>query len=445
VAEPRARPAELVTFELCTAAGAALSLPPMHLVEQRFAVPPAVDGVREVERQWDRAWSGVRLPRGASIAVGVGSRGIDGLTPIVRAVVGRLRDSGCRPFVVPAMGSHGGATAEGQLAVLAERGINEASVGASVRATLDVVELGRSDGLPLLMDRLAAEADGVVLVNRVKPHTDFVGRFESGLMKMLVVGLGKDAGATIYHRHGLERGLDQVIAGVGPELLTRAKVVLGVALIENQQHRLSEVHVLPAERWEHDEPGLLERARALLPRLPLDDIDVLLVDEMGKDVSGSGIDPNVTGRTVGWSTPRQSPRISRIVVLSLTPATQGNACGLGTVDCVPRRLIDQLDFHATFANALASCAPEDGKIPLAFATDREALAAALATIRPFTPTDLRLAHIRDTLAMERLELSPGCLAHLRDDAEVVVSPKNEPLDFDAAGALRSRLSAGSRP
>ena len=161
---------------------------------------------------------------------------------------------------------------------------------------------------------------------------------------------------------------------------------------------------------------------------------------MGKDVSGSGIDPNVTGRSLGWSLRRQSPRISRIVVLSLTPATQGNACGLGSVDFAPRRLIDEIDFGATFANALASCAPEDGKIPLTFATDREALAAALATLRPFTVDDLRLVHIRNTLAMERLELSPGCLPHLREGADVVVAPQPEPLGFDGQGLLRSRLS-----
>ncbi len=229
----------LTAFELCKADWAAMPLLPMHLVEQRFKVPATVDGEGEVGRQWDAAWSRVHLPSNARVAVGVGSRGIDGLPGVVRAVVSRLRHAGCRPFVVPAMGSHGGATSEGQREVLAERGVTEASVGAPVRATLDVVDLGKVDGLPLVMDGLAAEADGIVLVNRVKPHTDFSGHFESGLMKMLVVGLGNDAGATSYHRHALERGLDVVIATVGPALLERTNVVLGVGLIENQRHRLS--------------------------------------------------------------------------------------------------------------------------------------------------------------------------------------------------------------
>jgi hypothetical protein len=432
----------VTVVELCRAPAewAGIALPAMHLVEQRFVVPPAIDPELEIRGQWDDAWSNVALRPGASVAVGVGSRGIDRLPEVVRAVVARLRAAGCSPFIVPAMGSHGGATAEGQRAVLAERGITEDSVGAPVRASLDVVGLGEAGGLPLFVDRLAAEADGIVLVNRVKPHTDFIGRFESGLMKMLVIGLGNEAGATSCHRHALARGLADVVATAGAALLERTRVVLGVALVENQQHRLSALRLVPAAQWQQTEPEILEHARALLPRLPLDDIDVLLVDEMGKDVSGAGIDPNVTGRTAGcWSLPRESPRVTRIVVRALTAASEGNACGLGYVDCAPRRLVDQIDLSVTAANALASCAPEDGKLPLTFASDREALTAALATLRPYTPDDVRVVHIRNTLAMERIELSPGCLTHLHEGADLVVAPEPAPFAFDGDGALVSRL------
>ena len=290
------------------------------------------------------------------------------------------------------------------------------------------------------MDRLAAEADAIVLINRVKPHTDFVGPHESGLMKMLVIGLGNEVGATSCHRHALTRGLADIVTTAARALLARANVVLGVAIVENQRHEACAVQVVPAAEWDHTERRLLEQARTLLPRLPLDDIDVLLVDEMGKDVSGAGMDPNVIGRSVGcWTVPRETPRITRIVVRSLTAATEGNACGLGTVDVAPRRLTDAVDLAATAANALASCAPEDGKLPLTFATDREALAAALTTLRPFTPDDLRLVHIRNTLAMERLEVSPGCLPHLSGAAEVVVRDQPAPLVFDADGGLVSGL------
>lgn len=433
----------MTVIELCEPPDGweALPLPAMHLVEQRFAAPPPVDAAAEVGRQWSPAWGGVALPPGASVAIGVGSRGIDGLPEVVRAVVARLRDAGCRPYIVSAMGSHGNATAAGQAAVLAERGITEESVGAPVRASVEVVSLGEAGGLPLFLDREAAAADGIVLVNRVKPHTDFVGRVESGLTKMLVIGLGNEPGATACHRHALERGLADVVTTAGRALLERVPVILGIALVENQRHRACAVRVLPAPHWETEEPELLEYARTLLPRLPLDDIDVLLVDGMGKDVSGAGMDPNVTGRSTGvWTEPRESPRVTRIVVRALTEATEGNACGLGSVDMAPLRLTEAIDLAASATNALASCAPEDGKLPLTFASDRQALAAALATLRPYTLDDLRLVHIRNTLAMERLEVSTGCLARLHPEADLVVAPEPEPLAFDGEGVLLSRLT-----
>lgn len=331
---------------------AAVELPPMLLARQRFVVPDPVDVGAEVRRQWEAAWSSIGLAPGASVAVAVGSRGIDGLPTVVRTVVDGLKREGCRPFVVPAMGSHGGATAEGQAAVLAERGVTERSVGAPVRAGMEVVRLGEVGGLPLVMDRLAAAADGVILVNRVKPHTDFVGRFESGLMKMLVIGLGNEVGTNGYHRYALDRGLADVVATAGPALLERSRVVLGAAIVENQRHEAAALRLVPAADWERVEPELLERARGLLPRLPLDEIDVLVVDEMGKDISGAGMDPNVTGRSAGWSIARPSPRIGRIVMRSLTEATEGNASGMGLVDCASRRMVEQIDLDATVANEI---------------------------------------------------------------------------------------------
>jgi len=419
-------------------AGAAL--PPLHLVEQRFAIPPAVDAAAEVERQWPFAWSDAAVPSGASVAVAVGSRGIDGIAAIVRTVVACLERSGCRPFVVPAMGSHGNATAAGQEAILADLGITAASVGAPVRASMDVVHLGDVDGLPLVSDRAAAEADGIVIVNRVKQHTDFVGPFESGLMKMLVIGLGNDEGATACHRHAITRGLSEVLTACGRALMERTRVILGVAVVENQIHRAAAVRLLPRGDWEHGESKLLDYARTLLPRLPLDDIDVLLVDEIGKDVSGAGMDPNVTGRTAGcWSVARQSPRITRLVALRLTAGSEGNAVGIGAVDVASRRLVEAVDLPATAMNDLVSCAPEDCKLPLTFADDRQALLAALGTLRPYTIDDLRLVHIRNTLSLQHLEVSPGCLPHLRRDLDVAVTEAPLPLTFDANGDLVSRL------
>jgi hypothetical protein len=230
------------------------------------------------------------------------------------------------------------------------------------------------------------------------------------------------------------------VATAGSALLERARVLLGVALLENQRHEVTAVRLLPAGEWERSEPELLARAKELVPRLPIDEIDVLLVDEMGKDVSGAGMDPNVTGRSTGcWTVARQTPRITRIVALSLTRATHGNACGLGSVDVAPRRLVEQIDLAATLANALASCAPEDGKIPLWFESDREALIGALGTVRPCTLDDLRLVHIRSTLALGQIEVSPGCLPHLTESWPTEVSPEAVPLAFGDGGRLQSRL------
>lgn len=417
-----------------------LRLPPVRLVHRRFAVPPAVDVAAEVSAQWRRLAPRLRLPAGARIAVAVGSRGIDGLAAAVAAVVAGLRAADYDPFIVPAMGSHGGATADGQAAVLAALGITPQTVGAPVRATMEVVALGQVDGIPLYLDRLAAEADGIVPVNRVKPHTDFAGPMGSGLLKMLCIGLGNRDGADQWHRAGVARDLGELIRLGGGAVLGRVHVPFGVAIVENQEHRACEVRLLPGAELEAGELALQETARALLPGLPLDDIDLLIVDEMGKDVSGAGLDPNVIGRSLGpWQVKRTRPRITRIFVRDLTPASEGNACGLGFVDVTTPRLIAKVDLEVTAVNAITACFPEDVRLPLTLPTDRDAIAAALATLRPYTQNDLRLVHIRNTLAVERLVVSQGCLTALPDD--VIIGGEALSLRFDARGHLLSPLPA----
>ena len=387
-----------------------LELPAVHLVHQRFTVPPPVEVVEQVIEQWPGLASRIELRAGARIAVAVGSRGIDNLQPAVRAVVGALRSSGCEPFIVPAMGSHGGATAAGQTEVLAGLGITAESIGAPIRATMDVVVLGALDGVPLCLDRLAAESDGIVLVNRVKPHTDFAGPLGSGLLKMLCIGLGNSQGADRLHREGVARDLGQVVREAGAALLQQAPVLFGVAIVENQHHRACEVRLIAARDIEPEELALQEVARGLLPGLPIDDIDLLVVDEMGKDISGAGLDPNVIGRSLGpWQVKRERPRITRIFVRDLTAASEGNACGLGFIDVATARLIEKVDLEVTAVNALTACFPEDMRLPLTLPNDRDAIAAVLGTLRPFTPDDLRLVHIASTLALERLVVSEGCL------------------------------------
>ena len=411
-------------------------LPAMHLVQQRFVVPPAVDPAHEIDTQWPATAPLIGLPRGASVAVAVGSRGIGRLPETVRHVVAKLKEQGLEPFIVPAMGSHGGATAPGQTEVLAHRGITPESVGAPVLATMEVAVLGEADGIPLYLDRNAQGADGVVLINRVKPHTDFVGPVESGPLKMLAIGLGKQAGADDYHRYGLTRGLGETILAVARALLARVNVLFAVAVVENQDHEPMVVRLVPPETLEATEIDLLKLAKSVLPRLPLADIDLLIVDEMGKEISGAGMDPNVIGSMRGlWMAQREEPRVARILVRRLSAQTGGNALGLGMVSAVSRRFAAEIDHEATAMNALTSCTPEDAKLPLVFASEREAIAALLTTIRPYTDADLRLVWIRDTMRLERLLVSRGCLGALSAPWQLEVGPEERRLEFDGDGFL----------
>lgn len=423
-----------------------LQLPYMHEIHQQFDVLPAVDPLAAISTQWPRANASlVGLPVGAQIALAVGSRGISDIVPVVRDVVVRLKRAGCKPFVVPAMGSHGGATAEGQTEVLRALGITQDAVGAPVRATMEVVSLGDVDGIPLVLDRAAFEAEGIVLVNRVKPHTDFAGPVESGLIKMPVIGLGKRAGADHYHRLGVVRGLHGTIPVAGRALLVRANVLFGVALVENEDHRTALVRVVSATEMETEEKELLAIARRHLPDLPLDDIDLLIVDEMGKDISGAGMDPNVIGRTsAAWMTKHERPIITRIFVRELTARSEGNASGLGMVDAITRRFADQIDMQATAINAVTSCCPEDARIPLTFETERDVLATLLQTIRPFTMRDLRLVYIRNTTVLERLWVSAGCLPHVKAGRSIRVDKRPVNLRIDANGELVSPFACKPR-
>jgi hypothetical protein len=306
---------------------------------------------------------------------------------------------------------------------------------------MEVTPLGEADGTPLFIDRHAYEADGIVLVNRVKPHTDFVGLVESGPLKMLAVGLGKQVGADHYHRLGTVRDLGDIVLQAGRALLARTNVLFAVALVENHEHRPTILRVVPAAELEAAELELLGVARACLPTLPLDEIDLLIVDRMGKDVSGAGLDPNVVGRASAlWMAQRDRPRISRVFVRDLTPASVGNAIGLGMVDAVTTRLVDKIDIQATAVNALTSCAPEDGRIPLTFPCDRDAIVTLLTTIRPCTADEVRIVHVRDTCAVGRLLVSTGCLPALEGVPGAVVEPDDLELEFDSSGDLISRLS-----
>ncbi|HSV72570.1 MAG TPA: hypothetical protein VLH79_02285 [Chthonomonadales bacterium] len=371
-----------------------------------------------------------RIRTGAQVAVGVGSRGIDRLPEVVATVVDALRALRCQPFVVPAMGSHGGATADGQVAILAGYGISYETVGSPIRATMDAPQVASlDDGFPVYFDANALAADAVVVVNRIKHHTDFVGEIESGIAKMCAVGLGKQRGAASIHRFGAG-GLRDLMPRVARALVASTNIVGGVALIENAYGRIAEVHaVAAADIANEKERELLARARSLAPRLAFDNVDVLVVDRMGKDISGSGVDSHVVGRLRMPSIAEGSwpgARVRMVTVLDLTERTRGNAAGLGLVDVVTRRLAEKIDFAVTSTNHRTS--GEGGAyrstIPIIAEDARMAVRVAMGMCGRGRISDIRLARIADTENVTLLEVTQPLLAeaHARADLTVVSGP-----------------------
>ena len=415
----------------------------MLMIRQNFEVPPPLDIEAAMDAEWDRLTPTMSISPAARVAVGVGSRGINNLALVIRKVVDKLRQTGVKPFVTPAMGSHGGATAQGQIEVLAERGITEQSVGAPIEATMETVSLGdKCEDIPIFLDRLAYEADGIVLINRIKPHTNFIGTTESGVMKMLAIGLGNQKGAEHYHRLSLQRPQYEIISTAARTLLDRSKFLFGVALLENQHHQTCSLKMADKEHIEQVEAGLLKQARVLLPDLPVEQVDLLIIDEMGKDISGEGIDPNVVGRDCcSYGARRDTPCISRILVRDLTEATRGSALGIGQADFTLKRLVDKIDFEATAINCLTACCPEAGRVPLTYDNDRQALAAALTTIRPSQPDEVGIVYIKNTMDLRRMMVSQTYAEQLARDPVLVVETVGKRLEFDLEGMLKSPFAS----
>jgi hypothetical protein len=382
--------------------------------------------------------TGLRIQRGDAVAVGAGSRGIANIAVIVGAAVRYLRDLGARPFVFPAMGSHGGGTPEGQLSVLEHYGITEATMGCPLRATMDVVQVGEALGLPVWLDRHAAEADWIGLVNRIKPHTDFKGSIESGLFKMMTIGLGKHRGAIQYHRANIRHGYETVITSVGREMLSRARIGFGLGIVENGYDETGHVEAFTAEELEAGERRLLKEAREWMARLPLSPFDVLVVEEIGKNISGSGMDTNVIGRPSNPHEPFPAdPKILWIVALDLTDESYGNATGIGNADFTTRRLVDKIDMKPTLINCITACTPNAAKVPATYETDREAIETALSCIGLTPPEQARVIRIKNTLMLGEIEVSEALMPEVARRGDLTALSAPTPLPFDVAGRLIS--------
>lgn len=418
---------------------ASFDFPPLALIGQKLHDETIADPRAALRQALTPLKLQDSIRPGQRVALTAGSRGIAGLAEVLAELVAVLRELGAEPFIVPSMGSHGGATAEGQRKVLESLGLGEDKLGAPILSDMNTVLLGESPaGAPAHLDAHAAKADHIIVVNRVKSHTKFKGRIESGLMKMLAIGLGKHQGAALLHGLAPALGMETVILEAARITLAKAPVLLGVGLVENAFGRLCELRAFPAAELEAGEIELLRRAKEVSPKIPFAELDLLVVDEIGKDISGTGMDTNVTGRNrdiLGDFTGQKgfAPHVKRILVRGLTNKTEGNAMGLGFADVTTQRCVDAVDRQKTGANALTGVSPEKAAIPLTLPNDREALAAALHTLGRWDPNSVRVAHIRNTLRLDRLLVSPALLPLLPDRAEILREP--EPIFFDDQGDM----------
>jgi hypothetical protein len=414
--------------------------PEVALIRQHVETPRLQDLEGAVAAGVARVAGGT--DRRGPIAVGVGSRGIANLARIVAATVRELQKAGFEPFIVPAMGSHGGAEAEGQVQILADYGVDEESMGVPVRATMDTEVVGEVDGVPVRLDRHALAAGSVFLINRVKPHTDFEGPIESGLAKMCAIGLGKQRGAQALHSAGV-RGLRDLVPRAARLMAAKGILVGGLAIVENGRDETAEIAgLLAAEVAGEAEARLLQRAKELLPRIPFDSLHVLVLDRMGKDISGAGMDTNVLGRwRIHGVAETATPQIACIVPLSLTAASHGNAAGLGLAEFVPLRLAESVDLVAFYANSLTAgiVGIERGQFPIVLPTDRDCVQAAAATSGRTSHEPLRLAWIADTLHTETFAVSSDLLAEVAARPDLEQIGQVGPMPFDSAGRLRELI------
>jgi hypothetical protein len=411
-----------------------IPIPRMVRVRQTFDRPRVGDVEGALIRKIRESGALANVKPGHRIAVTAGSRGITALPLMLKTLVTEIKRVGGDPFLFPAMGSHGGATAEGQRKMLMGMGITEEYVGASIRATMQTVEIGISDnGFPAHLDQFAYEADGIVVVNRIKPHVAFRGKCESGLMKMIVIGMGKQKGADVCHELGFGRMADNILA-IGQVTLAKANILCGIGILENAYHETARLEVLAGEDIPRREPALLEEAWRLYPRLYFDQLDVLVIDEIGKDISGTGFDTNVVGR---YHTPYVSggPAITRVAVLDITDRSHGNANGLGILDFTTRRAFDKFSFENTYPNSLTSTVPTSVKIPMVLKNDRQAIQAAIKTCNILDKSNVRLVRIKNTVALDEIAVSESLLPEVKGNQYLQALGEPQGFVFNDQGRL----------
>ena len=418
------------------AGGLDIAFPKMITVRQQFESPKIGDIATVIASEFEKPEIRSKVRPGQVVAVGCGSRGIANIATIAKSVIDGLKALGAQPFIFPCMGSHGAATAEGQKQVLEGYGITETAMGVEIRATMETTIVGNlDDGTPVHMDANAAQAEAIVVINRIKPHTSFRGPTESGITKMLSIGIGKINGAATYHRHGMSM-FPTLLPQIREVNIKARNVLFGVGIVENAYDQTAAIEIIPAEEIGAREPALQEMAKRNMPRIQFSEIDVLIIEEMGKNISGAGFDPNVTGRNrrnVEWVA---DPLVKKIVVLGLTPESHGNATGIGGADVITMRLYRDMDVGATYANVITSMNLDGAAIPIIMNTDKDAIALAVKTVVRVKPEDCRIVRIRNTLDLGEIEVSEPMLAEVKAKTENfrIVSPAR-PFTFDRDGTL----------
>ena len=411
-----------------------IPIPKMVKVHQSFDDKKLENVVEALQNELQQEHIRQTVKPGMEIAIAVGSRGVDQFVDTVATTVKFLKDLGAKPFLVPSMGSHGGATAAGQTAVLAHLGVTEETTGAEIRSSMEVIEIGKlPNGLPVYVDKIASQADGIVVINRVKPHTAFRGTVESGIMKMIAIGLGKQKGAEACHQLGFEH-MGKHIIEMSKMIMEKTPILFGVATIENAFDKVAKVKVLVPDEIESKETELQKLAKTLLPKINFAEIDVLVIDEIGKNISGDGMDPNITGR---YPTPyaHGGPEVNKMIVLDLTPETEGNANGVGTADFTTQRLIDKTNWAATYANGLTSTVVAPTKAATTLANDQLALKAAIKTCNILDFSKVKMVRIKNTLELSEIEVSEALLKEVEENEYVTQASEIYELEFDSEGNL----------
>ncbi len=415
-----------------------MKYPQMIRIKQTLEDHALEDIPKEIESQMANLRLEDTVIPGQTVAVACSSRGIANYGIIVKTTIACLKKLGLEPFLIPAMGSHGAATAAGQKRALEHLGVDEKDVGAAIQSSLDVVQIGETeDQLPVYLDKLAYTADHVVLINRIKKHTEFEHEFESGLLKMMAIGLGKQKGAATYHEAMLTYGYARVILTIARKVIQHANILIGVGIVEDCHGQTASIGICRAREIEATEKKLFKMAKKFAPGLPFEAADILIIDEMGKDISGTGFDTKVVGR-IGLpllSEEPQSPRIKRIVVCDLTEQSEGNAVGVGIADMITQRLLDKIDMEALNMNTLTGVCPEMGKIPFTLKNDREAISAAIKCVGLIPVQKLKIMRIKNTSSLGQIEISEAYEENLlkREDLKVII-PKRD-MQFDQTGSL----------